>query len=173
MMTESWWLETNFLNIFSESSILIWRKFKRVSAWTKKPTYFVHQSTLRWHSCLSICMSSFVEFQISTSLCHWYLHLFFKISHQSHQTVGRCLLFLLWPLQCWNKDMRITWGIRVTSKYLFQMVYSHHSFFRPVHNTLFLWDINEQKNCQSFSCGFSYLDSLSNALTKIIFEFYW
>ena len=122
-MTESWWLETNFLNIFSESSILIWRKFKLVSAWTKKPTYFVHQSTLRWHSCLSICMSSFVEFQISTSLCHWYLHLFFKISHQSHQTVGRCLLFLLWPLQCWNKDMRITWGIRVTSKNLFQIMY--------------------------------------------------
>jgi hypothetical protein len=30
---------------------------------------------------------------------------------------------LLWPLQCWNKDMRITWGIRVTSKNLFQIVY--------------------------------------------------
>ena len=34
--------------------------------------------------------------------------------------------------------------------------------------TLFLWDINEQKNCQSFQCGFSYLDSLSNALTTSI-----
>ena len=34
--------------------------------------------------------------------------------------------------------------------------------------TLFLWDINEQKNCQSFQCGFSYLDSLSNALTARI-----
>ena len=39
-------------------------------------------------------------------------------------------------------------------------------------HTLFLWDINEQKNCQSFQCGFSYLDSLPNALTKRIFKFY-
>ena len=38
--------------------------------------------------------------------------------------------------------------------------------------TLFLWDINEQKNCQSFQCGFFYLDSLPNALTKRIFKFY-
>ena len=38
--------------------------------------------------------------------------------------------------------------------------------------TLFLWDINEQKNCQSFQCGFSYSDSLPNALTKRIFKFY-
>ena len=34
--------------------------------------------------------------------------------------------------------------------------------------TLFLWDINEQKKCQSFYCGFSYLDSLSDALTTRI-----
>ena len=37
--------------------------------------------------------------------------------------------------------------------------------------TLFLLDINEQKNCQSFQCGFSYLDSLYNALKKRIFKF--
>ena len=35
-------------------------------------------------------------------------------------------------------------------------------------HTLFLQDTNEQKNCQSFQCGFSYLDSLSNALTTRI-----
>ena len=34
--------------------------------------------------------------------------------------------------------------------------------------TLFLWDLNEQKKCQSFYCRFSYLDSLSNALTTRI-----
>ena len=39
------------------------------------------------------------------------------------------------------------------------------SYWLIVPFTLFLWDINEQKNCQSFYCGFSYLDSLSNALT--------
>ena len=40
--------------------------------------------------------------------------------------------------------------------------------------TLFLWDINEQKNCQSFLYGFSYFDSLSNALTTRIFIFdFW
>ena len=34
--------------------------------------------------------------------------------------------------------------------------------------TLLLWDINEKKNGQSFQCGFPYLDSLSNALTRIL-----
>ena len=39
-----------------------------------------------------------------------------------------------------------------------------------LHFTLFLWDINEQKNCQNFQCGFSYLDSFSKALTERILD---
>ena len=34
--------------------------------------------------------------------------------------------------------------------------------------TLFLWDINKQKSCQSFQFEFFYLDSLSNALSSRI-----
>ena len=35
-------------------------------------------------------------------------------------------------------------------------------------DTLFLRDVNQQKNCQSCQCRFSYLESLSNALTSWI-----